>query len=90
MGAKLTLLIKTLPVDLACLYVIYYIYVNLLRISLIATFFMPVVNTIEDLLLLAESTCADPLDIETPVMNTIEDLLLLAVSTCADPLVLLL
>ena len=50
---------------------------------------MPVVNTIEDLSLLAESTRADPLDIETPVVNTIEDLLLLAASTRADPPVLL-
>ena len=47
------------------------------------------VNTIEDLLLLAESTYTDPLDIETPVINTIEDLLLLAVGTYTDPLVLL-
>ena len=54
-GAKLTLLIKTLPIGLTCLYAIYYIYINLLHISLIVTFFMPVVNTIEDLLLLVES-----------------------------------
>ena len=41
---------------------------------------MPVINIIEDLLLLAASTYTDPLDIE--------DLLLLAVSTYKDPLVL--
>ena len=67
-----------------------YVYINLLYVSLIATFFMLVVNIIEDLLLLAESTCADLLDIKTLVINTIEDLLLLAASTCTDPLVLLL
>ena len=48
---------------------------------------MLVVNTIKDLLSLAVSTCADPLDVEIPVINTIEDLLLLAVSTYGDPLV---
>ena len=89
MGAKLTLSIKMLPVDLACLYAICYIYINLLCVFLIATFFTPVINIIEDLLLLAESTCTDPLDVETPVVNIIEDLLLLAVSTYVDPLVLL-
>jgi len=49
---------------------------------------MPVVNIIEDLLLLAASTCIDPLDIEILVINIIEDLLLLAASTYKDPLVL--
>jgi hypothetical protein len=49
---------------------------------------MPVVNIIEDLLLLAVSTYIDPLDIEIPVINIIEDLLLLAASTYRDPLVL--
>jgi len=48
---------------------------------------MPVINTIEDLLLLAASTYTDPLDIEILVINTIEDLLLLVVSTYRDPLV---
>jgi hypothetical protein len=43
-------------------------------------------NTIEDLLLLAASTYADPLDIKILVMNTVEDLPLLAASTCGDPL----
>jgi len=49
---------------------------------------MPVVNIIEDLLLLAASTYIDPLDIEIPVINIIEDLLLLAASTYRNPLVL--
>jgi len=49
---------------------------------------MPVINTTEDLLLLAVSTCADPLDVEILVINIIEDLLLLAVSTYRDSLVL--
>ena len=49
---------------------------------------MPVVNIIEDLLLLVASTHVDPLDIEILVINTIEDLLLLAASTYRDPLVL--
>ena len=89
MGAKSTLLIKTSSVGLTCLYATRYIHINLSRVSLIATFFTPVVNTIEDLSLLAESTRADPPDIETLVVNIIEDLLLLAVSTHADPLVLL-
>jgi hypothetical protein len=89
MGAKLTLLIKISPVDLTYLYAICYIYINLSRVSLMVTFFMPVVNTIEDLLLLVKSTRVDPLDIEILVVNIIEDLLLLAVSTRADPLVLL-
>jgi len=48
---------------------------------------MPVVNIIEDLLLLAVSTYIDLLDVEIPVINIIEDLLLLAVSTYGDPLV---
>ena len=89
MGAKLTLLIKILPVGLTCLYTIYYIYVNLSRVSLIITFFTPVINIIEDLLLLVKSTRADPLDVETLVVNIIEDLLLLAANTRVDPLVLL-
>ena len=88
-GAKLTLLIKILPVGLACLYTTHYININLLRISLIVTFFTLLINTIKDLLLLVKSTYADPLDIEILVINTIEDLLLLAASTCIDPLVLL-
>jgi len=49
---------------------------------------MPVVNIIENLLLLAASTYIDPLDVEILVINIIEDLLLLAASTCKDPLVL--
>ena len=89
MGAKSTPSIKTSPVGLTCLYATRYVYVNLLCVSLIATFFTPVVNTIEDLLLLAESTRADPLDVETLVVNIIEDLPLLAASTRANPLVLL-
>ena len=48
---------------------------------------MLVINIIEDLLLLAESTYIDPLDIEILVINIIEDLLL-AASTYRDPLVL--
>ena len=47
---------------------------------------MLVVNIIEDLSLLAVSTCTDPLDAETPVINIIEDLSLV-VSTHEDPLV---
>ena len=85
MGIKLTLLIKTSPVGLTCLYTIYYIYINLSRVSLIITFFTPVINIIEDLLLLAESTCTDPLDVETLVINIIEDLLLLAKSYLYRP-----
>jgi hypothetical protein len=46
------------------------------------------VNIIEDLLLLAASTCIDPLDIKIPVVNIVEDLLLLVASTCRDPPVL--
>jgi len=49
---------------------------------------MPVINIIEDLLLLAVSTYVDPSDIEILIVNIIEDLLLLAVSTYRDPLVL--
>ena len=49
---------------------------------------MPIVNIIEDLLLLAASTYADPLDVEIPVINIVEDLLLLVSSTYRDPLVL--
>ena len=89
MGAKSTSLIKMSPVGLTCLYATHYIHVNLSRVSLIVTFFTPVVNTIEDLLLLAKSTRADPPDVETPVVNTIEDLSLLAASTRTDPPVLL-
>jgi len=48
---------------------------------------MPVVNIIEDLLLLAVSTYIDPPDIEIPVINIVEDLPSLAVSTRRDPLV---
>jgi hypothetical protein len=48
---------------------------------------MPVVNIIEDLLLLVASTCIDPLNIEIPVRNIVEDVLLLAASTYRDPLV---
>jgi len=43
------------------------------------------VNIIEDLLLLAASTYADPLDIKILVINIVEDLLLLAASTYRDP-----
>ena len=46
---------------------------------------MLVVNIIEDLLLLAASTRADPLDVEIPVINIVEDLLLLTASTRRDP-----
>jgi len=42
-------------------------------------------NIIEDLLLLAASTYADPLDIEIPVVNIVKDLPLLAASTRKDP-----
>jgi len=49
---------------------------------------MPVINIIEDLLLLAASTRIDPLDVETPVINIVEDLLLLVASTYSNPLVL--
>ena len=80
MGAKLTLLIKISLIGLTCLYATCYIYINLLYISLIATFFTPVINIIKDLLLLAKSTRIDPLDVETPVVNIIEDLLLLVKS----------
>ena len=52
------------------------------------SFFMPVVNIIEDLLLLAVSTYTDPLDVQIPVINIVEDLSLLVASTCRDPLVL--
>jgi len=48
---------------------------------------MPVVNIIEDLLLLAVSTYIDPPDIETPVINIVEDLPLLVAGTYKDPLV---
>ena len=48
---------------------------------------MPVINTIEDLLLLAVNTRIDPLGIKILVINIIEDLLL-AASTYKDPLVL--
>jgi len=47
---------------------------------------MPVINIIEDLLLLAVSTYANPLDVEIPVINIIKNLPLLAVSTRRDPL----
>ena len=80
MGVKSTSSIKTLPVGLTCLYTTHYIYINLLRVSLIATFFTLVINTIKNLLLLVKSTHADPLNIKTLVINIIEDLLLLAKS----------
>ena len=86
MGAKLTSLIKTLPVGLICLYAICYIHINLSRVSLIVTFFMPIINIIEDLLLLVINTYTDPLDVKTPVINIIKDLPL-AASTYKDPLV---
>ena len=89
MSAKLTLLIKISPIGLICLYTTHYIYINLLRVSLIVTFFIPVINIIKDLSLLVKSTCADPLDVKTPVINIIEDLSLLAANTHTDPLVLL-
>ena len=87
---KLTLLIKISPIGLIYLYIMCYIYINLLRISLIVTFFTLVVNTIEDLLLLIKSTHVDSLNVEILVINIIEDLLLLAISTHTNPLVLLL
>ena len=46
---------------------------------------MPVVNIIEDLLLLVASTRADPLDVEIPVVNIVEDLSSPTASTCGDP-----
>ena len=49
---------------------------------------MLVINTIEDLLLLAVSTHIDFLDIEILVINTVEDLLLLVASTYINPPVL--
>jgi len=49
---------------------------------------MPVINIIEDLLLLAASTRADPLDVKIPVINIVEDLLSLVASTYRDPPVL--
>ena len=84
-GAKSTSSIKTSPVGLTYLYAIYYIHVNLSRVSLIATFFTPVINIIEDLLLLAKSTRVDPLDVEILVINIIEDLSLLAESYLCRP-----
>ena len=48
---------------------------------------MPVINIIEDLLLLAASICIDPLDVEIPVINIVEDLSSPTVSTYRDPLV---
>ena len=80
MGVKLTLSIKISPIGLTCLYAIYYVYINLSYVSLIVTFFTPVINIIEDLLLLVKSTHADPLDIETLVINIIENLSLLVKS----------
>ena len=85
MGTKSTLLIKTLPIGLTCLYIIYYIHINLSRVSLIITFFTPVINIIEDLLLLVKSTRVDLLDIKTLVINIIENLLLLAKSYLYRP-----
>ena len=52
------------------------------------SFFTLVVNTIEDLLLLAVSTRVDPLDVKILVINIIKDLLLLVASTYRDPPVL--
>ena len=52
------------------------------------SFFIPVIDIIKDLLLLAASIYADFLDIETPVRNTVEDLSSLAASIYIDPLVL--
>ena len=52
------------------------------------SFSIPVINIIEDLLLLVASTYIDPLDIEILVRNIVEDLLLLAASTYSNPLVL--
>jgi len=49
---------------------------------------MPVINIIEDLLLLAASNYTNPLDVEILVVNIVEDLPLLAASTRRDPLVL--
>jgi len=46
---------------------------------------MPVVNIIENLLLLVASTYIDPLGIKILVINIIENLLLLAASTYRDP-----
>ena len=63
MGVKLTLLIKMSLVGLTCLYTTHYIYVNLSRVFLIVTFFTPIINIIEDLLLLVKNTRVDPLDI---------------------------
>ena len=49
---------------------------------------MPVMNIIEDLLLLAASTRINPPDVETPVRNIVKDLLLLVASTYRDRSVL--
>ena len=49
---------------------------------------MPVINIIENLLLLAVNAYIDPLDRDIPVINIVEDLLLLVASTYRDPLVL--
>jgi len=49
---------------------------------------MPVINIIEDLLLLVVSTYIDPPDVEILVINIVEDLPLLVASTYRDPLVL--
>ena len=46
---------------------------------------MPVVNIIEDLLLLVVSIYIDPLDVEIPVVNIVEDLSLLTASSRRDP-----
>ena len=48
---------------------------------------MPVINIIEDLLLLAVGTYTDPLDIEILVINIVEDLSSPTASTRRDPLV---
>jgi len=52
------------------------------------SFFILVVNIIKNLLLLAASAYADPLNIKILIINIIKDLLLLAASTYKDPLVL--
>jgi len=49
---------------------------------------MPVINIIEDLLLLVVSTYIDPLDVKILVINIVENLPLLVASTYKDPLVL--
>jgi len=50
-------------------------------------FFIPVINIIEDLLLLVVNTCINPLAIKILVKNIIKNLSLLIASTYVDPLV---